>query len=71
MDPNDYRFDILNSGNIHAKTRNVRPKSLIICFFNLFFSPEDYSSIPKGAKNGIMGGMEFILDAEAFDYAFW
>ncbi len=34
------------------------------------YSAEDYLSVPEGARNGIMGGVELTLDVESFDYAY-
>jgi hypothetical protein len=43
----------------------------IVFLYFFYNSSEDYSSIPSGAKNGIMGGLEILLDAEPFDYSYW
>jgi hypothetical protein len=51
--------------NIHPKKQQKKSN------YFLYNSSEDYSSIPNGAKNGIMGGLEILLDAEAFDYSYW
>ena len=37
------------------------------CFF---LTGEDYLKIPVGAKNGMKGGFQMILDVESYDYAF-
>ncbi len=34
------------------------------------YTGEDYLTVPKGARNGIRGGVQLILDVESFDYAY-
>jgi hypothetical protein len=47
---------------INPKTKNLDPND---------FSPQDYLTVPKGATNGIQGGIQFILDTESYDNAYW
>ena len=34
------------------------------------FTSEDWLTIPKGAKNGDIGGISVLMDIEQFDYSF-
>jgi len=47
---------------VNPKTKGLIPDD---------YTAEDYLTVPPGATNGIQGGIQFILDTEAFDYAYW
>jgi len=34
------------------------------------YTSEDWLTAPKGAQNGMLGGMKFLLDNELFDFSF-
>ena len=68
----DYEYTISCYSHFKHSPQKTRKKLKIYKWnYFLYNSSEDYSSIPNGAKNGIMGGLEILLDAEAFDYSYW
>ena len=34
------------------------------------YATKDWLDVPKGAQNGLMGGMKFLLDIELFDFTY-
>ena len=46
---------------INNETKDMNPKD---------YTGEQYLSQPKGSQSGWMGGIEFLLDLESYDYAY-
>ena len=36
----------------------------------LEYTAEDWLNVPKGARNGLKGGIKFLLDVEMFDFTY-
>ena len=53
--------------NVHLNF--INPKTVAIDSDE--YTAEDYLSVPPGSTNGVQGGLQIILDSEAFDYYHW
>ena len=49
------------SNFVNPKTKDLDPEK---------YTGDDWHSLPKGSRNGRIGGVKFVLDLESFDYYF-